>query len=329
MPLTTSNYPYHHKMKKFIIFFALVVISSGLKAQTDTLKKSTSADSLLNTLNAQNEARSVPVIATFKSTRLILSETSETVKKNNLNFVVIHRFGDIAGSAGGSGTFFGLDNSSDIYIGFEYGLTNNLDIDFGRSKFAQLIDLGLKYAIVHQTADDNTPFAVTLLGKTGLRPYKNDGSFNTFTDRFSYVAQVIIARKFSSKFSLQITPTFVRDNSAFPFIPGNENQFFAMGVAGRLKITKRFGIILDYAHPFSSFRQHATGDNAFYDPIGIGIEIETGGHVFTINFSNAKAISESNYLSFSQSNWAKGQFRLGFTISRIFDLNGKHEKGFK
>ncbi|CAN5198610.1 DUF5777 family beta-barrel protein [soil metagenome] len=317
-------------MKKITILLAFIAIALSLKAQqTDSVKKTSSADSLLNAMNMNTDTKAVPVIATFKSTRLILSETSETVKKNNLNFVVIHRFGDIAGAEGGGKTFFGFDNSSDIYIGFEYGLGNNLDIDFGRSKFAQLIDLGLKYAIIHQTADDATPIAVTLLGKAGLKPYKNDGSFNTYTDRFAYVAQAIIARKFSSTFSMQLTPTFIRDNATFPFVPGNENQFFALGVAGRLKISKRFGIIVDYAHPFSTFRQNSTGPNSFYDPLGVGIEIETGGHVFTINFSNAKAISETNYLSNTQSSWGKGQFRIGFTITRIFDLNGKHEKSFK
>lgn len=317
-------------MKKLTVIIAFIFIGFSLKAQqTDSLKKGSSADSLLNAMNSSNDSKAIPVLAIFKSTRLILSETSETVKKNNLNFVVIHRFGDIAGSEGGGKTFFGFDNSSDIYIGFEYGLSNNLDIDFGRSKFAQLIDLGLKYALMHQTADDATPVAVTLLGKAGLKPYKNDGSFNTYTDRFAYVAQAIIARKFSSTFSMQLTPTFIRDNSTFPFVPGNENQFFALGIAGRLKLTKRFGIIVDYTHPFSSFRQNGTGPNSFYDPLGVGIEIETGGHVFTINFSNAKAISETNYMSNTQSSWAKGQFRIGFTITRIFDLNPHHPKGFK
>ncbi|WP_428330858.1 DUF5777 family beta-barrel protein [Mucilaginibacter sp.] len=317
-------------MKKYLILLSCIVTSFNLAAQkTHQANKPSATDSLMNAMSGANDTKTDPVIATFKSTRLILSETSETVKKNNLNFVVIHRFGDIGGVAGGGKTFWGLDNSSDIYIGFEYGITNNLDIDFGRSKFEQQIDLGLKYAILHQTANDATPFAITLLGKAGLKPYANDGSFNTYADRFTYIAQAIIARKFSPKFSMQLTPTFVRDNSVYPYLPGNENQFFALGIAGRLKVTKRLGIILDYAHPFSSFRQHATGDNAFYDPLGVGIEIETGGHVFTINFSNAKAISESSYLSDTQSKWTKGQFRLGFTISRIFDLNSKHKNNFK
>jgi hypothetical protein len=310
-------------MKKHLILLALTVLSLGVKAQQSNTK-STTADSLLNAMNA-GEAKANPYVATFKASRLVLSETAETVKKGNLNFLVIHRFGDIGGTQGGGATFYGLDNSSDIYIGFEYGLTNNLDIDFGRSKFQQQIDLGLKYNILHQTSDGSSPIAIALLGKAGLKPYKNDGSFTKYSDRFAYVAQAIIAHKFSPEFSFQISPTFVRDNTTLPFLPGNENQFFSLGAAGRLKVTKRMGIVLDYAHPFSTFRKNATGADKFYDPLGVGIEIETGGHVFTINFSNAKAISETNYLSASQSSWGKGQFRIGFTISRMFDLSG-HKK---
>jgi hypothetical protein len=312
-------------MKKFLFLLIIIAISTGLRAQNKPATGTTAADSLMNAMN-KGEAKDEPVIATFKSSRLILGSTTETVKKKNLNFLVIHRFGDLAGSEGGGKTFFGLDNSSDIYIGFEYGISNNLDIEFGRSKFAQLIDLGLKYAVLHQTSDNSSPIAITLLGKAGVKAYTNDIAFPTFGDRFAYVGQAIIARKFSSAFSLQVSPTFVRHNSPFPYVAGNEKDMFALGVAGRLKVTKRMALVVDYAHPFSSFRDNATGANAFYDPLGIGWEIETGGHVFTIVFTNAKAISESNYLATTQSDWGKGQFRLGFTISRMFSFNPKEKK---
>jgi hypothetical protein len=306
-------------MKRLILLLILAMPAFTLSAQ-QTGNKPSKADSLMNAMIAA-DAPASSRIAVFSSSRLVLSETNETVKKGNLNFLVIHRFGDIAGSQGGGQTFFGLDNSSDIYIGFEYGLSDKLDIHFGRSKFQQLIDLGLKYNIVQQSAD-GSPFAITLLVKAGLKPYKNDGSFTRYSDRFAYVAQAIIGRKFSNSFSLQITPTYIRSNTSLPFLPGNDNQFFALGAAARLKVTKRLGIIVDYAHPFSSFRSNSPLPNQFYDPLGIGIEVETGGHVFTINFSNAKAISQTNYLSDSRSDWGKGEFRLGFTISRMFDLSG-------
>jgi len=306
-------------MKRPLLLLCLLLPALSLSAQQTGFKPS-QADSLMNAMAAADRPVK-PQVAVFASSRLVLSETNETVKKNNLNFLVIHRFGDMGGSQGGGQTFFGLDNSSDIYIGFEYGLSNNLDIHFGRSKYQQLIDLGLKYNIVHQSADGGSPFAVTLLGKAGLKPYKNDGSFASYSDRFTYVAQAIIGRKFSNTFSLQITPTFVNNNTPLPQLPGNEKSFFALGAAARLKVNKRVGIVVDYAHPFSSFRSNSPAPNQFYDPLGVGIEVETGGHVFTLNFSNAKAISQTNYLSDSRSDWGKGEFRLGFTISRMFDLS--------
>jgi hypothetical protein len=107
-----------------------------------------------------------------------------------------------------------------------------------------------------------------------------------------------------------------------PFVAGNTQQFFSISAAARFKVTKHMGFIIDYAHPFSSFRSTANG---FYDPLGFGIEIETGGHVFTLNFSNSRAISEINYLSNTQSNYSKGQYRIGFTISRMFDFNHKKQ----
>jgi hypothetical protein len=316
-------------MKRLLPILMLVFTINSLKAQTTSAQKDTtsSADSLLNSLTSNGDAE--PVIATFKSTRLILTQTTETNKKKNLNFLVIHRFGDIAGADGGGKTLFGFDNSSDIYIGFEYGLTDNLDINFGRSKYEQLLDLGLKYNILHQTADNKIPFALTLIADAGLKPYSvTTNVFNDYTNRLSYFYQAIFARKFSPRFSLEIAPAFLRNNLPFPYITGNEKNIFALSAAGRLKVTKHMGIVLDFAHPFSSFRQRSNSPK-FYNPSGIGIEIETGGHVFTMNFSNAQAISPINYLSDTESNWAKGQFRFGFAISRIFDMNHKHKGTYK
>lgn len=314
-------------MKRSLLFIALILTAGLTQAQTTkTDSGSTGTDSLMKMLSVPEKGE--PVIATFKATRLILSQTTETVKKKELNFLVIHRFGDIGGAAGGGKTLWGLDNSSDIYIGFEYGLTDNLNIDFGRSKFEQLLELGLKYNILHQKTDDSMPVAVTLIGKAGLKPYHvNTNVFDDYTNRLSYLAQAVIARKFSSALSMQVSPIFLRNNLPYPFLAGNEQNIFALSAAGRLKFSKRMGLVLDYVHPFSNFRNNSVNPR-FYDGLGVGIEIETGGHVFTINFTNAQAISEMNYIADTESSWGKGQFRLGFTISRIFDFNKKNKSTY-
>jgi predicted HTH transcriptional regulator len=143
-------------------------------------------------MKSLNARKGEPVIATFKATRLILSQTTETVKKKELNFLVIHRFGDYAGANGGGKTLLGVDNSSDIYIGFEYGFSDNFNIDFGRSKYEQLLDLGLKYNFLHQTTDNSSPVAMTAIVKTGFKPYHvNTTVFDNYGNRFSYLAQLL------------------------------------------------------------------------------------------------------------------------------------------
>jgi hypothetical protein len=310
-------------LKYAVAAFAFSAMSFTAIAQqkADTVKSSTtttsSADSLLSSMDAG--AKAEPVIA-FKATRLVLSQTTKTVKKNNLNFQVIHRFGDIGGKNHGPQTDFGLDQVNDVFIGFEYGITDNLNIDFARSTILQLLQLELKYALLHQTSDNSVPFDFTVLGEYGVHPY---GHYGTYSGRESFLAQAILARRFSSFLSLQVSPGFVHDNTPNPFEPGVEKQYFSLQATARIKLTKHSGFIIDYAHSFSSFRTTANG---FYDPLGFGYEVETGGHVFTINVTNARAVSELNYLSSPDASYGKGQYRIGFTISRMFDFSPGHSK---
>jgi len=311
--------------KSPLIVLALVMGSISLKAQTDAKKaaastSTSSADSLMSAMNGNQKPGDVVI---YKSTRLVLSQTTTTLKTGNLNFQVIHRFGDLAAKNDGPQTDFGLDQVNDVYIGFEYGITDNLTASFGRSTIGELLQWELKYALLQQKTDDSSPLAITVMGQYGIRPYQ---SFATFDGRLSWVGQAIFARKFSDFLTLQVSPTFVRDNTPYPNLPGNEQQFFAVTSAARFALSKHMGFILDYAHPFSSYRSNNVN---FQDPLGIGYEVETGGHVFTLNVTNANAINEVNYLSNSQDRISKGQYRLGFTISRMFDLRHKPKEPVK
>jgi len=307
-------------MKKFIILVALFALCIGVKAQkTDTAKKASSADSLMNSLSATDDKHE-RILSAFKATRLIFSPTTEMVRKKNLNFLVIHRFGDIATGPGGARTLFGLDAVNDVYIGFEYGVSDNFNLSFSRTTIGQLIEFQLKYALLHQTKDDSAPLGITVLGGTGVRPY---GNFSSFDNRLSYIAEAIFSRKFTPALSLEVSPVFVSDNQPIPNEVGNENSFFSFTAAARLKVTKHMSLLVDWEHPFSSYR---TSANGFQDPLGFGAEFETGGHVFTLNFTNARAVSQINSLSNSQASWGRGEYRLGFTISRMFDFNKNKEK---
>lgn len=296
-------------MKKVLLLFFTVILSSvaAICQQTDSLMRTLSGDSIADA-----------TIAAFKSSRLILSQTTTMTRGGDLDFKVVHRFGDIAGSEGGSETFWGLDNSSDIYLNLEYGLTDRFNIALGRSKFEQLIDLQLKYAVFQQ-AQGKSPVAVALLAKAGFTPYEvATDVFDDFGNRFSYLGQAIISRKFTPNFSLQTAPTLLFRNVVAP--GGDEETLFALGAAARYKFTKRFGIVADYYHVFSDYRD----DNPNVDyssPLGVGLEIETGGHVFTLTLVNSRAIVENNFIPNTTSSWGEGQYRFGFTISRMFTLS--------
>lgn len=273
-------------------------------------------DSLMRDISAGQDTD--VVTASFKSSRLILSQTTTMVKKYDLDFKVIHRFGDIGGVDGGSKTLYGFDSSSDIYIGFEYGISDRFNISFGRSKYEQLLDLQLKYALLQQKEKGGAPLSISALIKTGFTPYKvNTTLFDSYGNRFSHFVQAIISRKFSPDLSLQITPGVLFRSVVLA--KGDERTMFSTGIAGRYKFTKRFGVIADYYLISSDYRKNNPNTD-FYNPLGLGIEIETGGHVFTMNFANAKAIAENNFLANSTSSWGKGQYRFGFTISRMFTL---------
>lgn len=302
-------------MKKNLLIVAALALTVGAKAQ-----QKSAADSLMSAMS--KDEKPVPVTI-FKSTRLVLSQTTKMVKKNEFNFQVIHRFGDIAGSNGGGQTAFGIDRVNDVFLGFEYGVSDNFNIDAARSTIGQLIQLELKWALVQQTSDGSSPLAVTVLGEAGVQPYQQV-TFPTFSSRLSYFAQAIIAHNFDSKVSVQVAPSYLRQNTPFPISPDNtEQSLFALQAAARIKLTNHTGFIVDYAHPFSNFRDN---NYSFQDPLGFGYEVETGGHVFTVNITNANSVSEMNMLSRSQQRYSRGQYRLGFTISRMFDFNAKPKK---
>jgi hypothetical protein len=274
------------------------------------------------------------VTATFKSTKLINVHTNETIFKNELDFRIDHRFGDIAGDNGGIRRFFGLDNATDVRIGFEYGLSDRLSVGFARAKGAtdvqQLYEGNLKFRLLEQTTDDYMPVAVTLFGSTtatGVTASDDPSAgtaYRNFSDRLNFVAQVIIARKFNSSFSFILTPTYVHRNfTAFR----DQNDLFAVSAGGRAKISKRMALVVDYTMPFrnSADQDYLEEFNGlkYRNALGAGLEIETGGHVFNLNFTNATAIEEMQFIPQTTSNWLKGQFRWGFSIARRFSFHKK------
>lgn len=294
-----------------------------------------SQDDLLDIVkdDSKNEP-SKPVYATFKTTKMVSGQTVETLKKRNLDFRVTHRFSNIYNSNSKNAlneaahTYFGLDNASDIRISFDYGITDKLTIGIGRSKFREMVDGTIKWRFLTQLENNKIPVSVCFYGNAGYTTMTTDNLYagtnrpkTNEAHRLQYASQLLIARKFNSRFSLQIMPTFVHRNFIKQQLNTNNNKedvngMFSLGIGGRIKLSKRFAVVADYFYNFSEYRTN--NPNAYYNPLGVGIEIETGGHVFHVNYTNGSAILESSLLTSTQDTWTKGQIKLGFNISRWF-----------
>lgn len=285
-----------------------------------------SQDDLMSMLEEETPEENAPVIATWKTMKLVNLHSTEMVKKNALDFRVTHRFGNIGKPSGGGGhNLWGLDNSADIRISFDYGLTENLQIGVGRSKYNELIDGSVKYRLLRQK-EKKVPVTMVVYGCAGITPKKDiDGRYANGQNRLSYVTQLLIARKFGDRFSLEIAPTYTHRNLVERVVDGNgniledENDLFSIGAGARFKITKRLGLIADYVFTSSSFRQNYS-PKKYYAPLGVGVEIETGGHVFHITLTNAAGIMENNYIPVTTDSWENGGMKLGFNISRTFQF---------
>lgn len=272
----------------------------------------------------------------FSGMRVINQYSTEMVPKKTLEFRVVHNFGDIAGSEGGGRRFFGLDNSTDVQIGFAYGVSDKFNILASRAKgwggLNQLWHAGIRWKIAEQYENDNThPIALSFYANTVISTMEKvdipgvtlENSFKTFGDRMSHVVQLTAGRKFG-KISVQVSPTFVRRNLV---LEGDDKNMFAVGAALRIPVKSNFHILVDYIQPFRSqkSKDFFQSDNAlvkhkFYAPLGIGAEIETAGHIFHLNFTNAEATLENQLIPFTVKSWGRGEFRWGFNLSRLFNV---------
>lgn len=307
-------------MRQLILFFLLSAFTN-LAAQDEQV--------IIKT--PKKEA--APELKVFHSQKIINTKTVEVLNKGITEFNVSHSFGDIAGDAGGIKRFYGLDNASDIRIGFQTGLSDKLNLVTARTRGGGLIqnqwELGFKYQFLKQLENDSkNPVSMTLYVNNVLSTQKSsslsnqENSFDNFGDRMSQVVQLMIARKFGP-LSFQLNPLYLHTNYV---IPGDDKGIFAMGGALRLPLSKKIIFLADYFHPFRSqsskdfFAAPSQGKLKFYDPLGIGFEILTEGHVFHLNFTNSTELLENRFIRRTVTNWGDGEFRWAFTISRNFIL---------
>jgi len=288
----------------FTICFALL-IGNTLKAQDQDLLKLVK--------DSTTTKKSEWATSAFKSSRVINGQSMELIGKGVLDVRILHRFGLISQ---GADNFFGLDEAS-MRMGFDYGLTNDLTIGIGRSTLNKELDAFLKFRPVRQGADGGFPFSIVWVSGITLHTMKwaDTTRKNYFSSRIAYYNEVIIGRKFSNAFSMQLSPIMVHRNLVTN--TDNENNTWALGIGARLKLTKRTAFVVDY-HPILAGREPGTKD-----PLSVGFDIETGGHVFQLHFSNSTGMNEKAFLTGTTSDFWKGDIRFGFNLSRVFQVKKK------
>lgn len=283
-------------MIKKILIFVLILTTSieSYSQEEDLLKGLDSVDTKQNIESA------------FKGLKIVNLESTKIASKGDLYFIVAHRFSSIKN---GIESFFGLDNSV-TQIKFIKGLTNWLSLSAARSELAY--DFAAKYRLQHQI-ENGFPVSIVGFSSIAFNNTLKQSNFPrmVFKDRIIYVNQLLISRKISQSLSIQASPTIFHQN----FVENDEqnNLQYAVGFGGRCKLTKRFSINFDYAAHLNRINT-----SVYKNPLSIGIDIESGGHVFQMHFTNSQGIHEAGFLGNSTGNWLNGDVNFGFNLSRVF-----------
>jgi hypothetical protein len=287
-------------MNRILIAILLCLLPSYMFAQDD----------LLSILESEQQEEKIYVDAVFKGTRLINGHSTKTRKKGVLDVVISHRFGRINS---GAYELFGLDDAS-IRIGAEYGITDNFNIGFGRSSFEKTYDGFLKYKILRQSKGEKSfPVSLAAFSSIALTTLKTSPELD-FSSKLSYNFQVLLSHKFNSSVSIQISPTIIHKNFVETGIAAN--RVYALGAGGRLKLTKRLSLNVEYFYQFDK-----PETSLFANAFAVGFDIETGGHVFQLHFTNAQAMIEKGFITETRDDFFDGDIHFGFNISRTFQLH--------
>lgn len=278
----------------------------------------TAQDDLLNELVAEPvDAR---VIGTFKGTRVINAQSVETKPHGSLEFIFSHRFGRINE---GSYTLWGFDEAY-VRLGLEYGITDKFGVGIGRTSVDKTIDSYIRYKILAQrSGEQNVPVTITALGTINYKafPKKEESPIPiSAEDRISYVAQILIARKFNSNFSLQLNPIFVHRNTVDQTYQNNDD--IALGIAGRYKLTRSLSFTGEYIYRLNP-TDNVKDIYERYNAVGFGLDIETGGHVFQLVFTNSLGLNERAFVTETPEDFWSGDIHFGFNITRTFQLSRK------
>jgi hypothetical protein len=311
---------------KYILLTCCLLFGNQLFAQIDSSQATEADYQLPDTQLADDELNKLLEIDeksttnytrnAFKSSRVINGHSMEMIGAGVLDFRILHRFGLLKD---GWRNLFGLDMAT-MRIGFDYGITKNLSAGIGRSTFNKEVDGFIKWRLAHQkTGHTSFPISVILVSGMTMQGIVVDASVpDYFSNRLGYYHQIILGRKFSKAFTLQISPTVVHRNIVARSIESND--IVALGIGSRVKLTNRTAIVVD-AHPIL----YGSTDGYPKMPLSIGVDIETGGHVFQLHVSNSRGMNEKAFIAETMQSWGKGEIQFGFNLSRVFTVKSNKE----
>lgn len=297
------------RIQKIIVIFSLTFIFSKANSQN--------VDLFAEKYNSQS---SDIITATFKSTRVVNGQSIENVGAGIMDFRISHRFGAISQ---GSYNLFGLDQAT-MRIGLDYGITNRLMIGVGRSTYEKQYDGFLKYKIIQQQNGERyIPFGISYVASSIYKTLKDPSTTYVpyASDRFSFAHQLLIASKINDFVSVQLSPTLVHYN----LVENNKipNDFKSIGISSRIRLSKRVNVTSEYFYRIDKL-------DGYYNPLSLGIDIETGGHVFQLHVSNSNGMTERTFINETTGSWAKGDLCFGFNLTRAFTIKKPKElRGIK
>lgn len=267
-----------------------------------------SQESLLDEIDADSVVNQ-EAIAVFKGLKIVNFESTKLISKRQFLFMVSHRFGSIKN---GFDSFFGLDDAV-TQLSFIYGISDGINISASRSSFQKIYDASIKYRLIRQK-ENGFPFTIvgynSFLINTALE--EDNLPKLEFKHRLGYTAQILISRKISTNLSLELAPTFFHDN--YVSINDQDNSQYALGFGGRYKLGKRWSLNMDYG-----WHLNRANDSPFKNPFSVGVDLETGGHVFQMHFTNAQAMNTNGFLGQATGDWSEGDIYFGFNLTRVFN----------
>ncbi|GAA4280764.1 DUF5777 family beta-barrel protein [Gaetbulibacter aestuarii] len=267
-----------------------------------------SQNNLLEEINTDSIGNQ-DISAVFKGIKIVNFESTKLISKGEFIFMVSHRFGSIEN---GFDSFFGLDNAV-TRLNFVFGLSDAININASRSSFQKTYEASVKIRFISQQ-ENGFPFTLvsynTILCNTALS--SSNLPKLEFQHRLGYMSQLLVSRKLNSGLSLELAPTFFHDN--YVAIDDQDNSQFALGLGGRYKLGKRWSLNVDYG-----WHLNRAADSPYKNPLSIGVDIETGGHVFQLLFTNAQAMNTNGFLGQATGDWGQGDIYFGFNLTRIFN----------